>query len=128
MDYSSLAFLILLPFAIGIYFGIPDRFKYIWLLVLSYLFCFSWGTRAVIFLFSVTMFSYGAGLFIDYFSEKSRIKRVALVLGILGCIGFWVFSKGGILLFSFPVRNNREVFNIAGRNFILFFTGSRVFS
>ncbi len=99
MDYSSLAFLILLPFAIGIYFGIPDRFKYIWLLVLSYLFCFSWGTRAVIFLFSVTMFSYGAGLFIDYFSEKSRIKRVALVLGILGCIGFWVFSKGGILLF-----------------------------
>lgn len=104
MDYSSLTFLFLLPFAVGIYFGIPDRFKYIWLLILSYLFCFSWGTRAVIFLAVVTIFSYGAGLLIEYFDKKRRIKRVVFILGILACIGFWIFSKGSTLLFRSQIE------------------------
>ena len=65
MLFNSLHFLIFFPLVILIYYCIPRKIRYIWLLAASYYFYMSWNAKyAVLILFS-TVITYFSGIAID---------------------------------------------------------------
>ena len=65
MNFNSLSFLIFLPAVLILYFVIPQRFRWIWLLMASYYFYMSWNAIYALLLFASTLVTYLGGLLLD---------------------------------------------------------------
>ena len=65
MLFNSLKFLIFFPVAALLYYLVPPRWRYIWLLIISYFFygCFAW--RYIFIMLGVTVITFAAGLLIE---------------------------------------------------------------
>ena len=73
MLFNSYNFLVFFPIVTLVYFLIPHKIRYIWLLIASYFFYMCWNVKyALILLFSTTV-TYLSGLFI--FKAESSIKN-----------------------------------------------------
>lgn len=72
MLFNSVDFLLFFPIVLLIYFIIPKKCRYIWLLVVSYYFYMSWNPRYVIFLGFSTIITYAAGVFIGRQRERQK--------------------------------------------------------
>lgn len=104
MLFNSIDFIIFFPIVTLIYFLIPDKIKYIWLLISSYYFYMCWNAQYAILIFTSTLITYLSGIIIEYVKnsnnwnddKKSLYKK--LVVG---------FSFGGNLaiLFYFKYAN-----------------------
>ena len=70
MLFNSIDFLIFFPVVVLIYFIIPDKIKYIWLLAASYYFYMGWNPKYIILLFTSTLITYLSGIFIDVVPVK----------------------------------------------------------
>lgn len=64
MLFNSVDFLIFFPIILSIYFFIPKKVRYLWLLIVSYYFYMSWDPRYVLCLGFSTLITYLAGVFI----------------------------------------------------------------
>ncbi len=78
MLFNSLHFLIFFPFVVIIYFIIPNRLKYLWLLAASYFFYMCWNPKYAVLLLFSTVITYASGLLLERAGEKSRKWIVAL--------------------------------------------------
>ena len=118
MLFNSIDFLIFFPVVVLIYFIIPDRIKYIWLLAASYYFYMGWNAKYALLLLFSTAVTYLSGIAMDAVGRKTessekRIKYRKLVvalsfilnLGILFVFKYldfasdllaFVFSKAGL--------------------------------
>lgn len=65
MLFNSINFLIFFPFVTLIYFLIPHRVRYIWLLVASYYFYMAWNPVYALLMLTSTFITYLSGLLID---------------------------------------------------------------
>lgn len=65
MLFNSINFMIFFPIVVLIYFIIPDKVKYIWLLAASYFFYMCWNAKYIILIFASTVITYVSGLLID---------------------------------------------------------------
>jgi len=89
MLFNSLSFLIFFPIAILIYFIIPPKVRYIWLLLTSYYFYMGWNAKYALLLLLSTVVTYGASLLLykwrDNCGRKKAVVSVSLAinLGIL---------------------------------------------
>ena len=70
MLFNSQEFLIFLPIVVLIYYRIPDRVKYLWLLVCSYYFYMCWNARYALLLLFSTAVTYASGLLLDLAKTK----------------------------------------------------------
>ena len=96
MQFNSLEFLIFFPIVVGIYFVIPKKIKYIWLLIASYYFYMCWNAKYAILIAFSTAVTYLSGRLLEKTTEKiSRKLIVALSftvnLGILACFKYFDF-------------------------------------
>ena len=82
MTLTNLTFYIFLPICITIYFIIPSKVRYIWLLICSYYFYCSLDGAFVSLLIISTLITWLCGGAIDSLSSK-RAKQVMLTVGIL---------------------------------------------
>ncbi len=86
MLFNSFHFLMFFPIVILIYFIIPDKVKYLWLLGASYFFYMSWNAKYGLLLLFSTLVTYLCGLLIDGIRRKEKTKDskrlVKTVLGI----------------------------------------------
>lgn len=73
MLFNSLSFLIFFPLILLIYFVIPAKIRYIWLLVCSYFFYMCWNAKYALLLLFSTVVTYAAGLLLA--ASKERIAR-----------------------------------------------------
>ena len=118
MLFNSIDFLIFFPVVVLIYFIIPDKIKYIWLLAASYYFYMGWNAKYALLLLFSTAVTYLSGIAMDAVGRKTessekRIKYRKLVvalsfilnLGILFVFKYldfasdllaFVFSKAGL--------------------------------
>lgn len=119
MQFNSLKFLIFFPVVTLVFFMLPKKVRYLWLLAASYYFYMSWNPwYAFLMLFS-TLATYLCAFIIGEerkTKENSRLCRIALVVGIVTNLavlflfkyldfGFDVVNRGLTLLHLTTVRN-----------------------
>ena len=105
MLFNSVEYLIFFPLVVIIYYLIPQKIRYIWLLLASYYFYMNWNPIYGCLLFSCTAVTYIAGRILEWLkkddSEKVKLKRkicligaLVINLGILGYYKYFEFAIG----------------------------------
>ena len=72
MLFNSVDFLIFFPIVTSIYFVIPHRVRYLWLLVCSYYFYMCWNAVYALLLFGSTLITWASGLAIEAYRRKDE--------------------------------------------------------
>lgn len=85
MLFNSIDFLIFFPIVVLIYYVIPDRLKYIWLLIASYYFYMCWNAKYAILILTSTVVTYFSGILIEQIkhssyqaSQKDKYKKLVV--------------------------------------------------
>lgn len=98
MLFNSIHFIIFFPIVIGIYFVVPKKIRYIWLLIASYYFYMSWSARYAILIGTSTIITWLCGVLLDYFNvhtPKNTLwcKKIAVIICIIINLGILFFFK-----------------------------------
>lgn len=112
MLFNSYNFLIFFPIVVLIYYLIPHKIRYIWLLIASYYFYMCWNAKyAMILLFS-TAITYTSGLLIARINDKiedgkkrTRCKKIFVALSFIINLSILFLFK----YFDFAVENINRV-------------------
>lgn len=78
--FNSYEFMIFFPVVVSIYFIIPKRVKYLWLLVVSYYFYMSWNPKYAILIALSTVITYMSGILLGKCRDTETIKRKKLIV------------------------------------------------
>ncbi len=97
MLFNSIEFIIFFPVVVILYFLIPKKYRYLWLLATSYYFYMQWEAKYVLLLFFSTAVTYLCGILTDKINRgelteerKTRGKKLCIAgslflnLGVLG--------------------------------------------
>lgn len=76
MLFNSIEFLIFFPIVVLIYFLIPKKVRYIWLLFASYYFYMGWNAKYALLLLFSTAVTYVSGLILGRIKESDRDEGV----------------------------------------------------
>ena len=120
MLFNSLQFLMFFPVAVLLYYLLPNRFRYIWLLVCSYFFYMCWNVKYIILLIASTIVTYLSGLLIEKVknntlpTDKTSSKAKWIVAGsfTLNLTLLGVFKY-----FNFFMENLQKFFNLMNIEF-----------
>ncbi len=87
MQFNSLHFLIFFPAVVLIYFVIPAKARYIWLLLASYYFYMSWNPVYALLIAFSTVITYLCSLLIgslrdDVLKGSAALRKVMLGIGL----------------------------------------------
>lgn len=99
MSFNSIHFFIFFPIVTCIYFLIPSKVKYLWLLISSYYFYISWNPKYALLIGFSTIITYLSGLYIGYCNsisnkEKSiKLKKLCLFLSFFINLGILFLFK-----------------------------------
>ena len=104
MLFNSLDFLIFFPVVVLIYFIIPRKIRYIWLLVASYYFYMCWNTQYALLIGISTLITYISGLIIGK-CQRGWSKKLVVALSFVSNLGILVFYK----YFDFILENINAV-------------------
>ncbi len=108
MLFNSGEFLIFFPIVVLVYFIIPDKIKYLWLLAASYYFYMGWNAKYALLLLFSTVVTYISGILLDKEKKKS-VVAMSFILN-LGILFFFKYSNfAGDLLNSFFYRTHLGV-------------------
>lgn len=99
MIFTSFQFLIFFPIVVGIYFLLPNRFRWFHLLVASYYFYMTWNPIYALLLFFSTLTFYLAALGVEKFRDKGILEKLIFFSGIAVNLG---------MLFAFKYYNFLE--------------------
>ena len=98
MLFNSFEFLIFFPVVTLIYFAIPRKVQWVWLLAMSYFFYMNWNAEYALLLAASTAITYGCSLVIADSKEK-KTKKAVMIGGIVANIGMLGYFKyTGMLL------------------------------
>lgn len=93
-------FLIFFPLVVLIYFIIPDRIKYLWLLAASYFFYTCWNARYALLLLFSTCVTYISGLLLERVKQssgidikKTKYKKLIVMFSFLLNLGMLFYFK-----------------------------------
>lgn len=100
MLFNSIDFLIFFPIVLLIYFIIPDKIKYLWLLAASYYFYMCWNAKYALLILLSTVITYSSGLLMekvkskDYeAAKKIRLKKWIVALSFASNLGILFYFK-----------------------------------
>lgn len=101
MLFNSLSFLIFFPIVTLLYFLLPQKIKYLWLLFASYYFYMSWNPKYAVLIFISTAITFLSGILIERCKTAIAKKwavfgSFALNLGILFVFKYFYFMLGNI--------------------------------
>ena len=104
MLFNSFAFLIFFPAVVLLYFLLPHKFRWLFLLLASYYFYMNWKPVYAILIFASTIVTWSCGLILEQSSSRAR-KRLFLTISLLINFG---------ILFTFKYFNflNESVFSV----------------
>lgn len=100
MVFNSLDFLIFFPIVVLVYFIIPRKIRYIWLLVASYYFYMCWNAEYALLIGVSTIITYLSGLCLSYL-KKNPLRKLVVALSFISNLGILVFYK----YFDFILEN-----------------------
>ena len=116
MLFNTPQYILFLPLVVIVYYCLPGRIRYIWLLVTSYYFYMQWNPLYITLLFSCTLLTYLCGRIIEKLrkdvtdtSEESVRKKACLkqkgcfiicILLNLAILGFFKYFQFGISILN----------------------------
>lgn len=109
MLFNSLKFLVFFPSVLLIYFIIPKKIRYIWLLVCSYYFYMCWSAKYALLIALSTIVTYLSGIMISK-TESINGRKVCVALSFVVNIGVLIFFK----YFDFIIANINYVSEVFG--------------
>lgn len=108
MLFNSIQFLIFFPIVVALYYLIPKKVRYIWLLLASYYFYMSWNAKYALLLLFSTFVTYLSGLALGYMKNKQLAGPVKK-RGMKLCVAASFTLNLGVLFwfkyFDFAVDN-----------------------
>ena len=119
MQFNSIPYIILLPVAAALCRVIPKRFRYVWLLILSYAFYFVQSEGSALWMIVTTFITYLAGLTLDA-AGSPALKRVILSAAVAADLGMLFVFK--YLDFSLSLIHNPLRFSLVLPLGISFYT------
>lgn len=103
MLFNSAEFLIFFPIAALVYFALPHKVRYLWLLACSYYFYMCWNPVYALLLLFSTAITYLCSLSLDLAdrlqrseAQRTRIKKLSLALSFaanLGVLGYFKYAN-----------------------------------
>lgn len=119
MLFNSLNFLIFFPIVTLIYFVIPQRIRYIWLLVCSYYFYMCWNAEYAVLLFVSTFITWLSGIAINKTEgkdeeEQLRRRGIVAISFILNLSILFFFKYTGFL-----ATNLNRAFGLIGIQLVI---------
>lgn len=99
MSFNSVDYCLFYLIVFFVYYIIPQKIRYIWLVAASYYFYCCYNVRYAYIIVSVTMISYFAALIINKLKSSKeternkRINKIVFVVAICMCFGFLLFYK-----------------------------------
>lgn len=110
MLFNSFHFLVFLPIVVGLYYALPQKFRWFLLLIASYYFYMSWKAEYIILIVASTLVDFCAGLAIENADSKKRKKlwlflSLFVNLGLLFTFKYWDF-------FNESIRDTLNLFSI----------------
>ena len=92
MLFNSVHFLIFFPIVVLIYFIVPRKLRYLWLLAASYYFYMCWNVKYIVLILSSTLVTWLAGRFV-YACRRRPARRAALGICLVFHLGLLFFFK-----------------------------------
>lgn len=92
MLFNSFDFLIFFPAVVLVYFLIPQKVRYLWLLVASYYFYMCWNPKYVLLLLFSTGVTFLGGLAIERFKAKKIFLTLTVVANLTVLFAFKYFD------------------------------------
>lgn len=127
MLFNSFGFLIFFPIVTCVYFLIPQKLRYIWLLAASYYFYMCWNAGYALLLFSVTAVTYLGALAMERFPKRKLFLAltVCINLSVLFAFKYFDFALSNIngLLARFSIMPIEPGFSLllpVGISFYIF--------
>ena len=96
--------MVFFPLVTFVYFLIPQRIKYIWLLVASYYFYMSWNPKYALLIALSTVITYLSGILIAGSSDRNR-RRLYVALSFVSNLGILAVFK----YFDFALANINRI-------------------
>ena len=100
MSFNSLHFLWFFPAVVLVYFILPKRIRYIWLLIASYYFYMCWSAKYALLLLFSTAVTYAFGLLMDACDRRGlrkdkadRLKKLCVVASLVLNLGVLIYFK-----------------------------------
>ena len=87
MLFNSWQFGVFLPIVFGLYWSVPQRFRWALILIASYWFYMSWNVKYIVLILFTTIISYMAGIFLERYRENSAVKKFILAFTLISCLG-----------------------------------------
>ncbi|XWW44454.1 MBOAT family protein [Fibrella sp. USSR17] len=91
MLFNSISFLLFFPVVTGVFFALPHRYRWAWLLAASCYFYMSFVPVYILILFFIILVDYVAGIWIE--TSTGHRRKVALYISLLTNIGLLVVFK-----------------------------------
>ncbi|MDO4333617.1 MAG: MBOAT family O-acyltransferase [Eubacteriales bacterium] len=99
MLFNSIDFLVFFPIVLLIYFILPKKVRYIWLLIASYYFYMCWNPAYIVLLVISTAITYCCGLVTEKLKGNAQISPSKRRLGMKLSIAVCFLSNIGILIY-----------------------------
>ncbi|MBQ1397750.1 MAG: MBOAT family protein, partial [Clostridia bacterium] len=100
MLFNSVGFLIFFPIVLLVYYAIPQRIRYLWLLAASYYFYMCWNAKYALLILTSTVITYTSGLLLEKVKRlqvdelrKIRYKKSVVVLSFVSNLGILCYFK-----------------------------------
>lgn len=100
MLFNSLDFFVFFPVVVLVYFIVPRKIRYIWLLVASYYFYMCWNAEYALLIGVSTLITYISGLFLCKL-KKTWLRKLVVAMSFISNLGILVFYK----YFDFLLEN-----------------------
>ena len=81
MLFNSLAFAVFLPIVFFLYWALPQKYRWIVLLISSYYFYMSWNVKYVVLILFTTAISYTGAVLMEKYEQK-YVKRMLMVVAV----------------------------------------------
>ncbi len=113
MLFNSLQFLIFLPIVVLVYYILPKKIRYIWLLVTSYYFYMCWNAKYAILILFSTIVTYLTGILLEKCkkspmdeAKRIRYKKLCVAGSMIINLAILFFFK----YFNFAFYNLQQLF------------------
>ncbi len=116
MLFNSLEFVVFFPVVVAVYFLLPFRFRWAWLLLCSYAFYMVWNVPYVLLLLASTAVDYWAGLNVAPSKGRGAFRRkMFLLLSLVANFGI----LGVFKYFNFFSASLNRLLETAGVNYVI---------
>ena len=93
MLFNSVSFLVFFPIVLAVYFIIPKKIRYIWLLAASYYFYMCWNPKYALLLLFSTGVTYLGSLLLEKCGDRVGWKKAVAAVGLLINFGILFLFK-----------------------------------